>query len=274
MTELTGRDLTLAYDGRVVVDGVDVDLPTGRFTVIVGPNACGKSTLLRGLVRLLAPTRGAVLLDGTDISRVPTREVARRIGLLPQSPAVPAGLTVEALVRRGRFPHQGLLRGWTRADQEAVDRALDRAGIVALRSREVDELSGGQRQRAWIALTLAQETPLLLLDEPTTYLDIRHQFDVLDLVAGLVHEGRTAVAVLHDLNQACRYADQLVVMRAGRVVAAGPPAGVLTADLVTDVFDLPCDLIPDPVTGTPLVVPHDRRPQRRPVPEPAGTSTH
>jgi iron complex transport system ATP-binding protein len=262
MSELAATGITLAYDGRVVIDGLDVRIPPAGFTVVVGPNACGKSTLLRGLARLLPPRAGTVLLDGADIAKLPTRQVARRMGLLPQAPAVPAGLTVEALVRRGRFPHQGLLRGWSRADQAAVDHALDRAELRELRSRPIDELSGGQRQRAWIALTLAQDTPLLLLDEPTTYLDLRHQMDVLDLLSGLVHEGRTVVAVLHDLNQACRYASHLLVMRDGRLVAAGQPTEVLTADLVRDVFDLPCDVIDDPVTGTPLVVPHDRRAHR------------
>ena len=215
-----------------------------------------------------------MLIDGADIARLPTRQVARRLGLLPQAPAVPAGLTVAALVARGRFPHQGLLRGWTRADQAAVDSALDRAGVTDLRDRPVDELSGGQRQRAWVALTLAQDTPLLLLDEPTTYLDLRYQLDLLDLLAGLVHEGRTVVAVLHDLNQACRYASHLLVMKAGELVAAGPPNEVLTAELVAEVFDLPCEVIPDPITGTPLVVPHDRRPQPpAPVPARPGAAT-
>jgi iron complex transport system ATP-binding protein len=260
MTELHARDLTLAYDGRVVVDGLNVNIPPAGFTVIVGPNACGKSTLLRGLARLLTPRRGAVLLDGEDIARTPTRQVARRLGLLPQSPATLAGITVEALVRRGRFPHHGLLRGWSSADSAAVEAALRRTAMVDLRDRPVDELSGGQRQRAWIALPLAQDTPLLLLDEPTTYLDVRHQLDVLDLLAGLAHEGRTVVAVLHDLNQACRYADHLLVMAAGRLVAEGAPRDVLTAELVEAVFDLPCLVIDDPVTATPLVVPHDRRP--------------
>ncbi|HET9517209.1 MAG TPA: ABC transporter ATP-binding protein [Actinoplanes sp.] len=270
MTSLAAREITLAYDGRVVVEGLDVDLPTGGYTVIVGPNACGKSTLLRGLARLLNPRRGTVLLDGHDIARTPTKQVARRLGLLPQAPVTPAGITVEALVRRGRFPHHGLLRGWSGADTAAVDAALLRTELVHLRDRMVDELSGGQRQRAWIALALAQDTPLLLLDEPTTYLDLRHQLDVLDLLAGLAHEGRTVVAVLHDLNQACRYADHLLVMKDGRLVAAGAPGDVLTSDLVRDVFDLPCLVIDDPVTGTPLVVPHDRRGRPAAPPSAAG----
>ncbi|MEO3777250.1 ABC transporter ATP-binding protein [Micromonospora sp. B11E3] len=261
MTSLAAQDLTLAYDGRVIVDGLDVRIPAGGHTVIVGPNACGKSTLLRGLARLLPPQEGTVLLDGHDIARTPTKQVARRLGLLPQSPATPAGITVEALVRRGRFPHHGLLRGWSSRDAEVVEAAMRRTELLHLRDRLVDELSGGQRQRAWIALVLAQDTPLLLLDEPTTYLDLRHQLDVLDLLAGLVDDGRTVVTVLHDLNQACRYADHLLVMKDGRLVAAGAPADVLTSELVDAVFDLPCLVIDDPVTKTPLVVPHDRRPQ-------------
>jgi iron complex transport system ATP-binding protein len=258
MTELRADRLSLAYDRRTVVADLDLTLPPHGFTVIVGPNACGKSTLLRGMARLLRPQSGAVLLDGDDIHRLPTKQVARRLGLLPQSPVAPAGVTVEALVRRGRFPHQRLLGGWTAADQAAVDHALDRTGLGTLRERDVDELSGGQRQRAWIALALAQDTPLLLLDEPTTYLDLRHQLDVLDLLAELDDAGRTVVAVLHDLNHACRYADHLLVMKDGRVVATGPPAEVLTTELVADVFEVACRIVPDPETETPLVVPARR----------------
>jgi iron complex transport system ATP-binding protein len=255
MTQLTADGLALAYDGRIVVDDLTLALPDHGFTVIVGPNACGKSTLLRGLARLLTPRAGSVLLDGDEIHRMPTRLVARKLGLLPQGPVAPAGVTVEALVRRGRFPHQRILGGWTAADQSAVDSALERTSLTGLRRRSVDELSGGQRQRTWIALALAQDTPLLLLDEPTTYLDLRHQLDVLDLLADLDRAGRTIVAVLHDLNHAARYASTLLVMRDGAVVAAGPPSDVLTAELVAEVFEVPCRVVPDPETGTPLVVP-------------------
>ncbi|QIS14079.1 ABC transporter ATP-binding protein [Nocardia arthritidis] len=251
--------LTLAYDGREVVRELNAALPDGGFTAIIGPNGCGKSTLLRGLARLLMPRRGAAYLDGQPIHRLPTRTVARRIGLLPQSPIAPEAITVEDLVWRGRYPHRRLLRAADTADRAAVEAALTSTGLLELRGRPVDELSGGQRQRAWIALALAQQTPLLLLDEPTTYLDLRHQLDVLDLLAHLHRDaGRTVVAVLHDLDQACRYATHLVVLADGRLVAAGEPARIMTAELVEQVFDVPCEIIPDPFTGTPMVVPRPR----------------
>ncbi|WP_084699939.1 ABC transporter ATP-binding protein [Streptacidiphilus anmyonensis] len=264
---LETRALRLSYDrprsaaatAEPVVADLDIALPRDAVTAIVGPNGCGKSTLLRGLARLLKPAAGSVLLDGADLHRLPSREVARRLGLLPQQPVAPEGITVEGLVRLGRHPHQGLFGAWSAADQDAVERALDRTGTSALRDRLVDRLSGGQRQRAWIALTLAQETELLLLDEPTTFLDLRHQLDVLDLAVRLQREsGRTVVMVLHDLGQAARYADHLVVLRAGRLVAAGPPHEVLDAELVAEVFDVECRVVPDPETGTPLVVPSAR----------------
>ncbi|MEV6671782.1 ABC transporter ATP-binding protein [Streptomyces sp. NPDC051162] len=252
---LTARDLTLAYEDRTVVDGLDVDVPDGAVTVIVGPNACGKSTLLRALGRLLKPARGSVLLDGTELSRIPTRTIARSLGLLPQTPVAPEAITVADLVSRGRQPHQRWWQQWSDDDERAVTEALARTDTAALAERSVDELSGGQRQRVWIAMALAQETDLLLLDEPTTYLDISHQVEVLDLCRRLNHErGRTVVAVLHDLNQAARYADHLIAMRAGRIVAQGAPSDVVTADLVRDVFGLESVVVPDPVTGSPLVV--------------------
>ncbi|WP_246430730.1 ABC transporter ATP-binding protein [Streptomyces rectiverticillatus] len=256
--------MSLGYAGRTVVDGVDLAVPGGAVTAVVGPNACGKSTLLRGLARLLAPTAGTVTLDGADIHRMPARALARRLGLLPQQAVAPEGVTVEGLVRLGRYPHQRMLTPWSKADQAAVEEALARTGTDALRDRPVDQLSGGQRQRAWIALALAQDTPLLLLDEPTTFLDLRHQLDVLDLVEELNTEaGRTVVMVLHDLGQAARYADHLVVMCDGRPAAAGPPADVLTAELVEEVFQVECRVVPDPETGTPLVVPRSRSGRRR-----------
>ncbi|MCC3770401.1 ABC transporter ATP-binding protein [Streptomyces sp. UNOC14_S4] len=253
---LTARDLTLAYEDRTVVDGLDLAIPDGAVTVVVGPNACGKSTLLRSLGRLLKPVRGAVLLDGTELARIPTREIARSLGLLPQSPVAPESITVADLVSRGRQPHQRWWQQWSDEDERAVTEAMAHTGTAALADRSVDELSGGQRQRVWIAMALAQETDLLLLDEPTTYLDISHQVEVLDLCRRLNHErGRTVVAVLHDLNQAARYADHLIAMRAGRIVAEGPPSEVVTVSLVREVFGLESVVIADPVTGGPLVVP-------------------
>ncbi|MGW4154921.1 ABC transporter ATP-binding protein [Micromonospora chersina] len=257
---LVGETLTLAYDRRTVAEDLTVAVPDGSFTVIIGPNACGKSTLLRALARLLRPARGTVLLDGADIHRRPARQVARTLGLLPQSATAPDGLTVAELVSRGRYPHHGLLRQWSREDERVVDRAMADTGVAELADRPVDELSGGQRQRVWIAMALAQQTPLLLLDEPTTYLDIAHQVEILDLCARLHEEqGRTLVAVLHDLHQAARYATHLVAMRDGRVVAAGDPRRIVTTDLVEEVFGLTCRIIEDPETGTPLVLPAARR---------------
>ncbi|MEV7600147.1 ABC transporter ATP-binding protein [Kitasatospora sp. NPDC089797] len=253
---LEARGLTLAYEARTVVEDLDVRIPDGRVTVIVGPNACGKSTLLRALGRLLKPVRGAVLLDGEELARIPTKRIAQRLGLLPQSPTAPEGISVADLVSRGRQPHQSWWQQWSPEDEAAVAEALERTSTADLAERSMDELSGGQRQRAWIAMALAQGTDILLLDEPTTYLDIAHQVEVLDLVRRLnVERGRTVVAVLHDLNQAARYADHLVAMRDGRVVAQGAPREVVTAELVREVFGLESVVVPDPVTGTPLVVP-------------------
>jgi len=261
---LSGRSLRLAYDDMIVVDDLSVDIPDGRITTIVGANACGKSTLLRALARLLRPTDGHVILDGEVIQSLPTKEVARRLGLLPQTPIAPEGITVVDLVARGRSPHQKLFQQWSSGDERAVQQALSATSTVELAGRTVDELSGGQRQRVWIAMAIAQETELLLLDEPTTFLDIAHQIDVLDLVARLNRdEGRTVVVVLHDLNMACRYADQIVAMRDGSIVASGSPHDVITAATVREVFGIDAIVIDDPVTGTPLVVPSSTRPERR-----------
>ncbi|MFI5485991.1 ABC transporter ATP-binding protein [Micromonospora echinaurantiaca] len=252
--------MTLAYERRTVAQDLTVAVPDRSFTVIIGPNACGKSTLLRALSRLLRPAAGSVLLDGEDIHRRSARSVARTLGLLPQSSIAPDGIGVAELVARGRYPHQRLLRQWSREDERIVTESMAATGVADLADRAVDELSGGQRQRVWIAMALAQQTPLLLLDEPTTYLDIAHQIEILDLCARLHEEqGRTLVAVLHDLNHAARYATHLIAMREGRVVAAGPPAEVVTAELVEEVFRLPCRVIEDPESGTPLVVPAARR---------------
>jgi iron complex transport system ATP-binding protein len=244
---LATRSLTLAYDGRTVVDDLTFEVPPGRITVIVGANACGKSTLLRGLSRLLAPTAGSVLLDGGDIHRMPTAEVARVLGLLPQSPVAPDAITVADLVSRGRYPHQGWLRRRQGDDDAVADAAMASAGVLDLAERPVDELSGGQRQRVWIAMALAQQTDLLLLDEPTTYLDISHQIEVLDLLVDLNAErGTTIVMILHELSLACRYADHLVAMRGGAILAAGAPSDVVDADLVRDVFGIESLVVPDP----------------------------
>jgi iron complex transport system ATP-binding protein len=256
---LSGDGLTLAYDRRTVSEQLSVAVPDNSFTVVVGPNACGKSTLLRALSRMLRPTAGTVLLDGADIGGMPAKKLARVLGLLPQSSVAPDGITVADLVSRGRYPHQSLLRQWSREDERVVRESMEATGVSDLENRYVDELSGGQRQRVWIAMALAQQTPLLLLDEPTTYLDIAHQIEVLDLCARLhEEEGRTLVAVLHDLNHAARYATHLIVMRDGEVVAEGAPGDVVTARLVEDVFGMPCRVIDDPETGTPLVVPAAR----------------
>jgi iron complex transport system ATP-binding protein len=253
---LAAERVTLAYDEHVVVRDLDLELTEGSFTAIVGPNGCGKSTLLRALGRLMRPTGGQVLLDGRAIARTPTREVARVLGLLPQAPVAPEGLTVADLVARGRHPHQSWLRQWSRDDEAVVAEALAWTDMADLAERGVDELSGGQRQRAWISMALAQGTDLLLLDEPTTYLDLSHQIDVLELVGRLHAErGRTVVVVLHDLNLAARYAERLVAMKDGALVASGTPGEVLTEQLLADVFDLEARILPDPVAGTPMVVP-------------------
>jgi len=265
MTEprLRAKELTLAYDSRVVVERLDVTITDGSFTVIVGPNACGKSTLLKALARVLKPRAGAVHLDGRAIASYPSRHVAKQLGMLPQSSIVPAGLVVEELVARGRFAHQRLLKQWSPEDAAAVAEAMRLTEVAELADRFVDELSGGQRQRVWLAMALAQQTSILLLDEPTTFLDLAHQFEVLDLCADLHEQGRTIVAVLHDLNHACRYATELIVMREGEVIAQGPPAAVLTAGLVERVFGIPCRVIDDPESGTPMVIPADRRRSRK-----------
>ncbi|MCT9079533.1 ABC transporter ATP-binding protein [Streptomyces fulvoviolaceus] len=257
--DLRAEGLRLAYDDRIVVDDLDLAIPPGRITAVVGANACGKSTLLRALARLLTPKAGTVLLDGRSVHSIPTRTLAQQLGILPQSPLAPEGLTVIDLVGRGRSPHQTWWRQWSSADEQAVNAALRATSMTDLAHRAVDELSGGQRQRAWIAMAVAQDTPVMLLDEPTTYLDLAHQIDVLDLITDLNrHQGRTVVMVLHDLNQACRYADHVIAMKAGRIAAEGTPAEVVTAATVEDVFGLRCVVGEDPVSGTPMVVPMGR----------------
>ncbi|HEY0187372.1 MAG TPA: ABC transporter ATP-binding protein [Cellulomonas sp.] len=252
---LRAEHVTLGYERKTVSTDLSLSIPDGSFTVVVGPNACGKSTLLRSLARLLRPSAGQVVLDGESIHRMATKEVARRVGLLPQTALAPEGITVADLVARGRYPHQNLFRQQTSADRRAIDEAMAATRVDDLATVPVDELSGGQRQRVWVAMALAQETGILLLDEPTTYLDIAHQIELMDLFARLHRDGATLVAVLHDLNHAARYASHLVVMKDGVVVAQGRPGDVVTADLVQEVFGLPCLVVPDPLAGTPMVIP-------------------
>jgi len=264
MTSLAASALTAGYGPRTILAGLDLAVPPGAITAIVGANACGKSTLLRCLARLLRPAAGHVVLDGRPLRDMPTRALARRMGLLPQSPTAPDGITVADLVSHGRHPHQGMLSRWSQADDRAVAEALEATQTADLADRDVDELSGGQRQRVWIAMALAQQTDILLLDEPTTFLDIAHQIEVLDLLADLnASKGTTIVMVLHDLNLAARYADHLVALRDGRVHAAGPPETVLTEEMVREVFGVPCRVMQDPTSGQPMMLPMGRHHARR-----------
>ncbi|MFH8793660.1 ABC transporter ATP-binding protein [Streptomyces sp. NPDC017941] len=255
---LAANGVTVGYGSRTVIDDLDVAIPPGVITTIIGPNGCGKSTLLRTLTRLLRPTKGTVVLDGEDIVKLRTKDVAKKLGLLPQAPVAPEGLTVSDLVARGRHPHQSWLRQWSADDADVVERALAMTGVADLADRPVDSLSGGQRQRVWISMTLAQGTDLLLLDEPTTYLDLAHAVDVLDLVDDLHESGCTVVMVLHDLNLATRYSDNLVVMTEGSVLAQGHPRDVITAELLYEAFGLRARVIDDPVGDRPLIVPIGR----------------
>jgi iron complex transport system ATP-binding protein len=270
-TVLEARGVTLAYDQVKVATDLSVTIPPGRITCIVGANACGKSTLLRALARLLKPQSGTVVLDGENIHKLPTKAVAAKLGILPQSPVAPDGITVADLVARGRYPHQGWFRQWTEADESAITEAMRRTGTLPIATRPVDELSGGQRQRVWIAMALAQGTGLMLLDEPTTYLDLAHQVEVLDLLVDLNRrEQRTIVLVLHDLNHAARYSHHLVAMKGGFVTASGSPREVITAEIVEEVFGLKVLVVRDPVAGTPMVVPIGRhRSVNEPGPRPA-----
>ena len=258
-SSLLAQGLVAGYGEHTVLENVSLTVPTGQTTAIVGANACGKSTLLRVLSRLLTPMQGEVLLDGKAIHRLPTRRLAQQLGFLPQSPLAPEGITVLELVSRGRHPHQGLFMRWRAEDEAAVAEALAATHMTALAERHVEELSGGQRQRVWIAMALAQQTDVLLLDEPTTFLDINHQIEVLDLLTDLNQQrGTTIVMVLHELNLAARYADMLVAMVKGQIYGFGPPEQILTEQMVREVFGLESRIIEDPVTGKPMMIPLGR----------------
>jgi iron complex transport system ATP-binding protein len=253
---LQAQSLSLAYDDALIINELNLELPKGKITALVGPNGCGKSTLLKGLARLLKPKNGSVLLEGKAIHQLQTRDLAKILGILPQGPQAPEGLTVRELVAQGRYPHQSWLKQWSTDDEAAVEHALELTHMTALADRPVDALSGGQRQRAWIAMTLAQETSLLLLDEPTTFLDLAHQLEVLELLKKLNHQGRTVVMVLHDINQATRYAHHLVALKTGGVVAQGKPTEMLSSALLREVFGIEADVLIDPRLGVPLCVPY------------------
>lgn len=254
-SRLAADGATIGYENRTIISDLSVHVPDGSFTAIIGPNACGKSTLLRALARVLRPNSGQVLLDGKELHAYRSKEVARRLGLLPQTSLAPDGIRVADLVARGRAPYQSLIQQWRPEDEQAVADAMAATRVTELSGRFVDELSGGQRQRVWVAMLLAQQTDILLLDEPTTFLDIAHQYQLLELLRTLHGQRRTLVAVLHDLNQAARYADHLIVMKDGRIVTTGAPADVVTAELVEEVFELRCLVAPDPITGSPAVFP-------------------
>lgn len=267
MATLEARDLYLGYERRMVVNGLDLHIPQGQVTVIVGPNGCGKTTLLAGLARLNKPLSGAVLLNGQPIGSLPTRDVARLLALLPQDASAPEGITVNELFRFGQQPHQSLMRQWSAQDQLIVESALQAANLVELADRALESMSGGQRQRAWIAMAIAQDTPLLLLDEPTSALDLGHQIEVFELVRQLSHAGKTVVMVLHDLSSACRYADHLVAMKAGRIVIEGAPDRVVTSALIEELYGVSCMLLKCPQTGAPVITavePLLRERQRKP----------
>lgn len=274
MNNLNASGLSLAYDGANIVEGLNLTIPSGQMTVLVGPNGCGKSTLLRGISRLLRPRSGSVILNGQDVWKLPTKELAKQLGILPQGPVAPEGLTVHELVAQGRYPHQSWFQQWSAEDERITLEALEITRVAEFADRPVDTLSGGQRQRAWIAMTLAQDSELLLLDEPTTFLDLAYQIEVLDLLHDLNCErGKTIVMVLHDLNHACRYADRLVAMHRGQITAQGAPDEVVTESLVCEVFGIDCCVIADPVTNTPLVIPVGKfRPRAAPKPSGNGHS--
>ncbi|WP_347862399.1 ABC transporter ATP-binding protein [Salimicrobium sp. PL1-032A] len=259
MDTLQANNLTLGYGDSIIIDSLDIEIPKGEITVLIGSNGCGKSTLLRSLARLLKPKEGQVILDQKDISRMKTKDVAKEMAILPQSPSTPEGLTVYQLVKQGRYPYQSFTKRWSEQDETAVTKALADTNMEELKERTVDSLSGGQRQRAWIAMTLAQDTDTLLLDEPTTYLDMTHQIEVLDLLFDLNQEyNRTIVMVLHDINLACRYADHIVAVRDQTVYTQGKPEEVISCEMMHNVFDMMCEVREDPLFGTPMCIPHGK----------------
>ncbi|MBO1510907.1 ABC transporter ATP-binding protein [Metabacillus bambusae] len=259
MHSIETNALTLSYGDTIIINELDVKIPKGEITVFIGSNGCGKSTLLRSIARLLKPKEGSVLLEGNAIAKLPTKEVAKQLAILPQGPVAPEGLTVLQLVKQGRYPYQSWLKQWTIEDEAAVTSALEATGMQDFAERPVDSLSGGQRQRAWIAMTLAQKTDIILLDEPTTYLDMTHQIEILDLLFELnERENRTIVMVLHDLNLACRYAHNLVALKDQKIFAQGKPEEVINCSLVQNVFQMNCEVTVDPLFGTPLCIPHGR----------------
>ncbi|CAM3854090.1 putative siderophore transport system ATP-binding protein YusV [Vibrio aerogenes CECT 7868] len=252
--ELSTQNLQLSHGSRVIVHGLDVRFPPGKVTAIVGPNGCGKSTLLNGLARVHQPQQGTVCIDGTDIHTLPSRQVALKLALLPQETLAPDGITVRELIRFGRHPHQKLLRQSHQSDSRAIQQALQAANLEDLADRLLDTLSGGQRQRAWIAMCIAQETPLLLLDEPTSALDLGHQIEVFELIRTLAEQGKSVIMVVHDIAMAARYSDHLVAMKDGQIVAKGSPAEVITGPLLQSLYGIHCELVQDPGTGTPVLV--------------------
>lgn len=257
MSDLSTKNLHLSYGSKAIIEDLSVDLRSGGVISLIGPNGSGKSTLLKSLARLLPPQKGSVLLDGKDIQKLPTKQVAQKLAILPQSPTAPEGLTVEELVWFGRHPHQKLLSGRSKEDQELVQWAIAQTGMTIFAKTPLENLSGGQRQRAWIAMSLAQGTPLLLLDEPTTYLDLSHQLEVLQLVGRLNRDqSKTILMVLHDLNQAIRYSTQIVVVKDGKVHSQGDPAQIMTHQLLHEVFGLKAHIIEDPDTGKPHIIPY------------------
>lgn len=251
---LQTQNLVLGYQRTTIIDQLNAEIPHGQVTAIIGPNGCGKSTLLAGLAKLHPAKHGQILLDGCDIARLSPREMAQSLALLPQDGVAPDGMTVADLVRFGRHPHIGLLRQWSKDDQQAVVEAIATADLTSMADRSLTTLSGGQRQRAWIAMALAQATPLLLLDEPTAALDLGHQIEVFELIRQLSAEGKTVVMVVHDLASACRYADHLIAMRNGSIMAAGAPKTIVTPELIHQLYGVHCRLIPDPISGTPIIV--------------------